>query len=380
MKLFVTIGLRLLGVALVAFILVYQVEYRDHLTLEDDTELTGRIVRSVEGVTFQPDDGRDAIVLGPKWRDRKDLRLGLFTIVTESDKALLFLALFLYGPITLISITRWWYLLRTVGLPIPFREAFRLTFLGFFFSSAMPGMTGGDLVKGFYIARREPEARARAFMSVLVDRVIGVFALGILAAIVLIPNLGDARFRVPAAIVFTFLAIATGFGAIFLSRRLRALLRFDALIAKLPFSRVFTEIDRAIVIYRDHPRPVALSILISLANHVSLVVMAIGIGIAIGIRIPLYQYFMLYPVCLMTASIPLLPGGWGVREASFQAFFGMVGVAATQAVALSILVGLSLLGWSLLGGVLFLMSPDRVSRRELSSFHEEVEQEIDAGS
>ena len=58
----------------------------------------------------------------------------------------------------------------------------------------------------------------------------------------------------------------------------------------------------------------------------------------------------------------------------------MVGVAATQAVALSILVGLSLLGWSLLGGVFFLLSPDRVSRRELSTFHEAVEREIDAVS
>jgi uncharacterized membrane protein YbhN (UPF0104 family) len=82
----------------------------------------------------------------------------------------------------------------------------------------------------------------------------------------------------------------------------------------------------------------------------------------------------------MMASIPLLPGGWGVREASFQAFFGMVGVAATQAVALSILVGLSLLGLSLIGGLLFLLSPDRVSRRELAGFHEEVEREIDAVS
>ena len=48
--------------------------------------------------------------------------------------------------------------------------------------------------------------------------------------------------------------------------------------------------------------------------------------------------------------------------------------------ALSILVGLSLLGWSLLGGVFFLLSPDRVSRKELTTFQEAVEREIDAGS
>ncbi|MEN8149563.1 MAG: lysylphosphatidylglycerol synthase transmembrane domain-containing protein [Planctomycetota bacterium] len=379
MKLLATIGLRLLGIALVAFVLIYQVEYRDHLVTADGTDIEGRIERDGADVAFHADDG-DVTALGPEWRNRKDLRLGLFTIVAHADKSLLLLGLLLYGPITLLSISRWWYLLRTVGLPIPFVEAFRLTFIGFFFSSVIPGMTGGDLVKGVYIARRESGARTRAFMSVLVDRVIGLFALGVLAGIVLLPNLGDPRFQVPAAIVFVFLGIATTFGVVFLSRRLRGLLRFDALIAKLPFSKAFAEIDRAITIYRDHTQAVLLSILISLANHVSLVFMAFAMGTAIGIDIPLHQYFMLYPVCLMMASIPLLPGGWGVREASFQAFFGMVGVAATQAVALSILVGLSLLGWSLLGGVFFLLSPDRVSRREVSSFQEHIEREIDANS
>ena len=106
--------------------------------------------------------------------------------------------------------------------------------------------------------------------------------------------------------------------------------------------------------------------------------MAAGMGRAIGIEIPIIQFFMLYPVCIMMASIPLLPGGWGLREASFQTFFGMVGVAATQAVALSILVGLTMLGWSLLGGVIFLLRPDRVSKTELAEFHERVDAEIDS--
>jgi len=379
-KLLVTIGLRVLGIALVVFILVFQVSYVDELTGEDGTQTPGRVEHRDDGVVFAPRDGTGAVALGPEWRDRDDLQLGLFTIVRESNKLLLFFAMFLYGPITLISISRWWYLLKKVGIPVPFREAFRLTFIGFFFSSAMPGMTGGDLVKGFYIARHAKQARVRAFMSVLVDRVIGVFALGVLAGVVLLPNLGDTRFHVPAVIVFSFLGAAFVMGAVFLSKRLRRLIHFDGLIHRLPFSKAFIEIDRAIIIYRDHPRPVALAILISLANHVSLVIMAIGIGHAIGIRIPLYQYFMLYPVCLMMASIPLLPGGWGVREASFQAFFGMVGVAATQAVALSILVGLSLLLWSLLGGVLFLLSPDRVSREELTTFHLAVDRELDLDS
>jgi len=387
-KRFAQIGLRLLGVALVVFVLsrvqygdVYRVPVGDPADEKFDP-VEGRVVLGDGGAEFKPDDGSDPVQLGPEWRQNDHLTLGLFTIVETSDKLLLLLCLLVFGPITLISIFRWWYLLREVDIPIPFWSAFKLTFIGFFFNSAVPGLTGGDLVKAFYIAREKKGARARAFMSVLVDRVIGLFALGLLAGAVLISQIGNPDFRVASLIVFIFLGIATLTGAIFLSGRLRRFVRLEAIIARLPgkASHIVAEIDQAVVIYRHHVRAVIVAIGLSLLNHVSLGLMAIGIGRSLGIDIPAVQFFILVPVCMMVASIPLLPGGWGLREGAFAVFFGGVGVAVTRATALSVLIGLSQLAWSLLGGIFFLMSPNRASQEDLKTFSEEVEADVGAES
>lgn len=375
MKRALGIAVRIVALGLVVLIL-YQVQYRDELEWEG-TRLVGSVrVEDGQG-RFEVKDSDRVIDLGDEWRDNKDLTLGLFTIVRHSKKLLLALLVLIYGPFTLISITRWWYLLRKVEIPTPFAEVFRLTFIGFFFNNAVPGLTGGDLVKAFYISRQATGARVRAFMSVLVDRLIGLIALALLAGIVVLPSLGDTDLRAAATIVWGFLGACVVFGVLFLSRRLRKLARLDRLAGKLPFASTIKEVARGVLIYREVPGAVALGLALSLMNHLALTFIAVGIGSALGIEIPVSRYFILFPVCMMLASIPALPGGWGVREGAFLIFFTAVGVPGTQAVALSIIFGLTQLFWSLLGGVLFLLRPDRVSAKDLKTFSDEVEAEVE---
>ncbi len=373
MKSLVAIGLRVLGVALIAYVL-YRIQYVDILD-PDGQAVRGRLVlgEGDEGARFEADDRPgEPVTLSASWRERGDVRPGLFTIIRHSRKLLLGFCFFLFGPLTLISIVRWWFLLRKVGVPTSFADSFRLSFIGFFFNSAVPGLTGGDLVKGFYIARQAKGARVKAFMSVLVDRLIGLFALGLLSAGVLLPRLGDERFRVAALIVFLFNGGCVVFGSLFLSRRLRRLVRLEALLARLPFAHFLQEVDRALHIYREHARAVVVAIVFSVANHVTIVLLAVGMARALGMALPIYQFFILVPVCSMMASIPALPGGWGVREGAFAFFFGLVGVPGTQSVTLSILIGLSQLFWSLLGGYYFLARPDRVTKQDLKTFAAEI--------
>ena len=52
-------------------------------------------------------------------------------------------------------------------------------------------------------------------------------------------------------------------------------------------------------------------------------------------------------------GVPLFPGGWGVRETAFLVGFQAVGVPDEdrgKIVILSVLLGLSLMAWSLIGG------------------------------
>jgi uncharacterized protein (TIRG00374 family) len=362
------ISLRLLGLGLVCFVL-WRIQYRD-LHDPDGRKTPGRVEIAGAAASFVPTDG-GVLPLSPDWARDGSVRLGLFTLVRLSEKLLLILCILAFGPITLIAIYRWFGLLRAVGIRTSFGDAFRLSYIGFFFNSAVPGLTGGDIVKAFYIARQTPGMRVRAFMSVLVDRMIGLFVLGLLAAAVILPRAADPRFHAAALIVFLFVGGCLLFGVLFLSRRLRRWVRFETLIAKLPLARLIAEVDQGIFVYRDRPRAVLVSLGLSVLNHLAIVTTAVGMGYALGgdlRQLPILEYFILVPVCSMLASIPALPGGWGVREGAFAFFFGMVGVPGTQSVALSILIGISQLLWSLLGGWFFLTRPDRASARDLRSF------------
>jgi hypothetical protein len=78
--------------------------------------------------------------------------------------------------------TRWWFLLRIQDIHISLWEAVRLTFLGIFFNSIVPGTVGGDLVKAYYVARHTPK-KAAVLVSIFVDRIMGLTELTLMAAV-----------------------------------------------------------------------------------------------------------------------------------------------------------------------------------------------------
>ena len=72
-------------------------------------------------------------------------------------------------------------------------------------------------------------------------------------------------------------------------------------------------------------------------------------------------YLWHLPVIILVMLLPLTPAGLGTGQASFQLLFGINGVPAADALALSVLfVGLSFVG-SLPGGLLYAFGrrPDR---------------------
>lgn len=68
-------------------------------------------------------------------------------------------------------------LLRTTDFPLRLPESFKLTMIGNFFNMVIPGMVGGDIVKGFYLFRSEEESRGRSSGMVVMDRMLGLLAI-----------------------------------------------------------------------------------------------------------------------------------------------------------------------------------------------------------
>ena len=84
---------------------------------------------------------------------------------------------------------RWWFLLRAIGLHVELKQAFILTWIGNFFNTSLPGAVTGDVVKGYYVIKaQQEEGRTRAFMTLIIDRFVGVFGLIVMAFLSLALN------------------------------------------------------------------------------------------------------------------------------------------------------------------------------------------------
>jgi uncharacterized protein (TIRG00374 family) len=371
------------GLVLLVYVLCFGVDWRDSIVLRDGSETGRRVPGEIVGevprrwdaaasVVFRRrDDGTErAYVEAEIQPDRAtnvpDVNEGIVRIVRRSDKALLVLGLLLYGLITQIGVLRWWLLLRAQDIRVPFALARRLTFVGFFFNNVVPGPTGGDLIKAVYIARRT-EKRAEAVVTVAVDRIVGIIALALIAASVLVFKLderdasGKAVYAELAMFIGLFLGGVAVAAMLFFSRRVRSLLRVSRWGARLPGAGLIQRADEAILRWRAHKGAVGVALCLSFANQLCIQALMVLFASALhvtttsGDPLPITAYMVVLPVAFIVSALPMLPGGWGIREAAFAVCFHYVGVERNPAIALSVVNGMTQLAWSLVGGVFFLL-------------------------
>lgn len=280
----------------------------------------------------------------------------------------------------IVAMLRWHQLMRSVGLNSTPWIALRLGFLGVFFSNIVPGLTGGDLVKAVYVTRENRQQRAAAVVSVIVDRIIGIIALALIAAVVIPFDL--ERFGDAALGIYGFLAAAAVGGTFALSRRAKSRLR--ALLGR--FGRgssgpatVLGKLDDAVSIYRHRVGALCWALAVSFVVHL-LIIMALqvfgqalsdgataragdgGADLATHVAdlqtlapLGLDVYCAVIPIIMIISSLPVAPAGWGVGEKAFEYFFQAAGAATSAAVALSVTYRLTCMLVSLLGGVFFVL-------------------------
>ena len=128
-----------------------------------------------------------------------------------------------------VTAIRWRNLMRPQGINMPLGKCLQLTFVGQFYSIMLPGITGGDLVKIVYAARLTG-SKTKSFITIILDRVIGLVALmviaGTSAGIQMILNARNnvhtenTLVNVFVMIVVLLLALAVG-STIYFSHRLR---------------------------------------------------------------------------------------------------------------------------------------------------------------
>ncbi|MFN8845649.1 MAG: lysylphosphatidylglycerol synthase transmembrane domain-containing protein, partial [Bdellovibrionales bacterium] len=81
----------------------------------------------------------------------------------------------------IIITERWRQLLISQGIKLSVFQAWKLSHVGLFFSFAVPGGVGGDVMKAFLLQKDFHAKRSVAYSSALVDRLLGLYSFVIMA-------------------------------------------------------------------------------------------------------------------------------------------------------------------------------------------------------
>lgn len=233
---------------------------------------------------------------------------------------------------------RWRLLLAVLDLRVSVWQAVRLTFLGTFFNAIVPGTVGGDLVKAYYAAKGTGRGAA-VLLSIFVDRVVGLAALAGMAAvmIVVVWAAGAVEFREirPAAVTAgVALAIVAAAAALLFSSRLRGILHLRGLYGRLPIARHVSAVGESARAYRRQAGKLSIAAGLTFCGQVTWISSILLLGLALGLPIASYYYYAYVPLIYIIGAVPITPGGVGLIERLYLAFFAAANPSTVMALAL----------------------------------------------
>ena len=277
------------------------------------------------------------------------------------------------GLTILLGVFRWRRVLGVQGLELPLGRTAEISLVAHFFNSFLLGSTGGDLMKAYYAARETHHLKTEAVVTVVADRLIGLFSMLLFACLMTVPNFVLlATHRRLGAITWFILLMLLGCGTLMslafwggLSRRwprarswLRGLPKGDWLERSLDSCRRFGK----------QPAFLGETLAISMALNVASVLQVTFLNWGLGLNISPLVLFAIVPMIICISALPITPNGLGVRENLYVWILATpgIGVPATQALSLSLLAYAGSLLWSLVGGLVYASLKESHHLREIA--------------
>jgi hypothetical protein len=264
---------------------------------------------------------------------------------------------------TLMAV-RWIDLLVALapGSRPPLGTVLRVFFTSSFVSNFVPSV-GADLYRAYALSRYDVHL-AESTASVLMDRALGVLSVVIVAAAALPFAPSIAGMKAMLATIGLLSVLCAVAAVVIFSERAADLVRASARVVPL---RVLHKITDALTdavrrYHAHHPellRVLALSVLVQVIR----VIQGWCLGLALGIHLPGWTWFVFIPIIVFVMQIPVSINGIGTTQAAFAWAFVPQGAASPVVFALSVLfLALGIVG-TLPGGLLYAWGPDQTAVR-----------------
>jgi uncharacterized protein (TIRG00374 family) len=282
-------------------------------------------------------------------------------------------SLFFMGMTIFLGVIRWQMVLRVHGLDLSFARSSEISLVAQFFNSFLLGATGGDVLKAYYAARETHHKKTEAVVTVLVDRLLGLFAMLLFACLMMLPNYSLlAAHRRLAALAMFILLMMLGCGVVIV------LSLWGGLSRRWPEARDWLKrlpkgdlLERALEACRHFGRDwrfLAKMLAVSMALNVCCVLHIGAVASGLRLNINPLALFVIVPVIVCLSALPITPSGLGVRENLYVLMLEVpeINVPPASALSLSLIAYAGFLTWSVIGGIVYLTRKERDHLAEIT--------------
>lgn len=231
-----------------------------------------------------------------------------------------------------LSFVRWYLLVRGLDLDFHLTDAFRLGTLGFMLNQVSPGSLGGDLIKAVFIAKEQPQKKTEAVATVLIDRVVGLYAMLILASLGIALAGGNLESKklltsLQTIVWASTLGCTVVFGFVLSSWATGKKAR--AFAESIPgIGPTMHRLVEAADVYRSRRGYLLASFGLAMTTHCLLISAFWCISRGVPVSGPTFaQNASIVPIALVAGALPLTPGGLGALEGGMEFLYTLIGAA-----------------------------------------------------
>jgi uncharacterized membrane protein YbhN (UPF0104 family) len=290
----------------------------------------------------------------------------LWTMAKLASVPWLLVALAIFAINVCAGAWRWHLLLAAQAVPVRTRSLLGSCLVANFFNNFLPSNIGGDVIRISDTAR-PAGSKTLAATVILVDRVVGLMALVLVAAM----GATAAGRAHPAATPIWPLWLWAGFlvGAAACAPVVFAPAGFGRLLQPLTIFHPQWVGDRiekltgAMARFREQPAALAACFACAVFVQGAMVVFYYAVVYALHLDVAFTDLAVIVPVSFVVQMLPVSVNGFGVREATFSFYFSRIGQPIESAMLMSLVAQALVILFSLTGAAVYI---SRTRRRHVA--------------
>jgi uncharacterized protein (TIRG00374 family) len=270
----------------------------------------------------------------------------IFSRVALLDIKWGFFGLILISTQLIFNSFRWLIISKIQSLNFSLSNSLRYVFIGHFFNQILPSSIGGDAIR-IWLISKDKNSIQKSTSSIFCDRITGLI-ISIMLPFFLSYLPFDSSQKISIWLTIPGYFVLIGLIVFYLfGKKIAHKLKNILMVSKLSL----LILDSHKIFFLSSQKTVAiffLSLLIQVLNVFAIYSIARGLKIEIDLR----ELFLLVPIIFIAPVLPISIAGWGVRESSMIIGLGLIGIATSDSLTISIIYGIlqilnASIGWYL---------------------------------